>query len=293
MPTIQELYGLNPPKPYTTAKKLMDSLKLEHVVKSKELIGIEVEIENTQVANAAPISSGWQTHNDGSLRNNGMEFVTLPIPAEYAPAMLHNLLHQYLSHDCCFSPRTSVHIHLNVQDLTPEKVIDLVLLYVVYEKLFYRFTGRGRQKNIYCVPLVDTNLLNQFATKRLDRNGWSKYTGLNLLPLQNYGTVEFRHMHGTNDIKKLTEWINLITSLKEYVLAQDTAFIRKTIAVMDDGYDYVGYMDHIFGPYATLLPYHGVADVNYLQAKQALATETGTNVLYKKRATDSAYYQFK
>lgn len=43
--------------------------------------------------------------------------------------------------------------------------------------------------------------------------GWQKYTALNLLPITKYGTVEFRHMHGTNDFDKLCTWINSLSNL--------------------------------------------------------------------------------
>ncbi len=288
MATIREIFDVG----RVEAHKPNLPLDIPHIVPSKELIGIEVEIENVNV-NGGRLNQVWRTEADGSLRNNGMEFVTAPIEAQYGPAALQNLLHEYLSQDCCFSPRTSVHVHLNVQDLTPEKVVDLVLLYVTYERLFYRFTGRGRQKNIYCVPLVDTDLLSNFANKRLDRNGWSKYTGLNLLPVQSYGTVEFRHMHGTRDLHKLTVWINLITKLKEYVRKTTTPTIRKNIAIMDDEYDFNGYLLEIFGEYGEYLKYSGVQDVNYLQAKQALSAEDTIVGIRKKASNNSAFYKFK
>ena len=293
MPTIRELYGLNAPK-QCVPKALLSgdrAIKIDQVVKSQELIGIEVEIENTN--GNGGLNPVWQTHNDGSLRNNGMEFVTLPIAAEHAPVALYNLFHQYLDSSCCFSPRTSVHVHLNMQDSAPEKVIDLVLMYVVYEKLFYRFTGRGRQKNIYCVPLIDTNLLARFSNKRLERNDWSKYTGLNLLPVREYGTIEFRHMHGTNDVKKLTTWINLITSLKHYINNASTNEVRKTIATMGPEFDFRNHMAEIFGDFADDLKYQSLADVSYLQAKQALATDDTLLMMQKKASTNSLFYKFK
>lgn len=293
MSTIAEQYGLRPVGATTPtgpcSKFIQDAL-----VGSTELIGIEVEVEN-YAPREATLNKAWTVTSDGSLRNNGAELITRPIQAMYAPPMLNYLFNQFLNIDCYFGTRTSIHVHLNVQDLTRAQALDFVLVYSVFEKLLYKFVGEGRQKNIYCVPLSDCDLLVNLIDYGETRNReWSKYTGLNTLPIHDKGTIEFRHMHGTTDIKKLSTWVNLITKLKEYVKRVGTSHIRAAIAEMNDEFDFGSMLQDIFGEYAAALVYEGPQELNYMQAKQALSTRaaTGRHIINNAK-TDSAFFQFK
>ena len=230
MTTILDMYGMAP-VPVYIPKGLQDASDVWKI-DSKEVVGIEVEVENQ--AHCRPTNRVWQSTDDGSLRNGGIEFISQPIPAEYAPAALKHLFHGDFDQEYCFSPRTSVHVHLNMQDVQSEKVIDLLMIYGLFEKALFRFVGKARWKNIYCTPITETNLLSGLAERGI-RMHWEKYTGFNLLPLQEKGTVEFRHMHGTIDVKKLSVWVDLIVHLKAYVLANKTEDIRRTIINFNGG----------------------------------------------------------
>lgn len=198
-------------------------------IESDRAVGIEVEVENLQL-NRYPNGDVWMQKGDGSLRNNGVEYVTMPIKASDAPLALYDLLEGALNKNCCFSPRTSIHVHVDMRNETSDEVTDVVLMYTLFETLFYKFTGRGRIKNIYCVPIFDTNLLSGRAagTSNIFRIAevWSKYSGLNLIPIASFGTIEFRHMHGTFDVDKLSRWVRIIVKLVDYVKKQGKDFIR-------------------------------------------------------------------
>ncbi len=297
MTTIQEKYGLNPPIAYVVSPTLppfpMD-------IPSEHLIGIEVEVENVSGV-SMPRGSAWQTVSDGSLRNNGIEFITQPIRACDAPKILHQLMSGILNQECHFSPRTSVHIHLNVQDIQSHQVQDMVMLYTVFERLFYRFAGRGRIRNIFCVPLCETSLLTEMSEKELGKD-WNKYTGLNLVTIRGdrdggsaYGTIEFRQMHGTPNVEKLCLWIDLITSLKTYVMNTSSKIIRNTIISMDDDFDFHQLLRDIFGHKADWLKYDGVEEIKvaYLAAKSALLSSKVRSRVHTQATADSPFYQFK
>lgn len=271
-------------------------------INSSEVVGIEVEVENVLHSYDVPRGSPWTVTADNSLRNNGMEFVSRPIAARDAPAALNQLLTQILVQECHFSPRTSVHIHLNAQNMEPHQVINLVLIYAVFERLLYKFAGHGRFRNIFCVPLTETNLLTRLAEQGLD-TPWSKYTGLNLLPLRTqsnedrsaYGTIEFRQMHGTFSVEKLCLWIDMITSLKEYIMKSDTKGIRAMIFSMDDNFNFDGLLHEIFGTKADILKLCSTNEVKngYLCAKLSLASVKNTRVFYERGTKESPFYKFK
>jgi len=190
------------------------------------LLGIEIEVENIHNQLPHPVAY-WSIKNDGSLRNAGIECVSQPVTpfqVTYAIPHIYELLH--LGNQPDFSNRTSTHIHLNCRDLTQNQVWNLVILYCIFEKHFYKFANTHRLNSIFCVPVYRSNILHMaddVIYKGTD--SWSKYCGLNILPLVpnnvtgTYGTIEFRHLHGTNDQLLILNWIDTILGL--YKLAQE------------------------------------------------------------------------
>lgn len=183
-------------------------------------IGVEVELENITLKNKHT-GGTWKTTPDGSLRNNGLEFVTIPIKFKYLEVELKRLFGSIKHSD--ISKRCSIHIHLNVRDFTVAELKTFMLLYLMFEKSLYKFSG-NREDNIFCVPLLYCPTLVADAFTIMDTKvevctHWYKYFGLNISPIfggesTKLGTVEFRHMHGTTDIDYILSWISLIVSLK-------------------------------------------------------------------------------
>lgn len=186
----------------------------------QSLVGIEIEMEN--MPEWADVDYYWTAKKDGSLRNNGVEYVSIPLRSdqvEYAMQYLNNVLSKY---NPDFSPRTSTHIHLNVRDITPEEAKNLVLLYCMFEKHFFKFANKDREESLFCVPLY-ASYHTQHYSKLIDSGMayWHKYLALNLLPIVPngdtgcYGTIEFRHLHGTKDVEHVVKFVNSILCLKK------------------------------------------------------------------------------
>lgn len=181
------------------------------------LFGVELEIEsvNREV--------NWRNYNpiiemkeDHSLRNNGKEFITPPLDLKTTLSLFENV-HESVSFykkDEKFSERTSIHVHVNCQNMELEHVRQAILLYALYEECFFSMVEPSRRDNIHCVPLTDTYLPSYFRqnlTTMVSR--WSKYTALNILPLKTLGTMEFRHMQGHDDTELLRDWLLCIENL--------------------------------------------------------------------------------
>jgi len=289
MPTIREHFGLSTVQPFIPTFKISEQY---YPVRSAETIGIEVEVENvTRVGSG--INGLWQEITDGSLRNNGREYITLPFPANFAPDALNNLLTVGLSNNCSFSPRTSVHVHLNMQDMTTDKVGDLLLVYTVFENALFRFVGKSRARNPYCVPITQTSLLRGWATHSW-RARWEKYAGLNLNPLQDKGTVEFRHMHGTFDVRKLAIWIDLITSLKEYVKNNPTKAIRSRLSALTPN-DVPELMKDVFGPSSSFVKFESVDEFQtpIRMMKYTMAGRNNTQAVKAGVTVNSDFFKVK
>lgn len=189
------------------------------------IAGVECEIESVRSQHDFPHFHATQ---DGSLRNNGIEFISVPLPKVELLTSFNNLHAsiEFYERDIAFSPRTSTHVHINCRSLSTEQVKTLVLLYALYEEFFFAMTSPDRRTNIHCVPLTETYLPVHYhrSINHLVQR-WHKYTALNILPLAKLGTVEFRHLQGTGDINLFSEWVNTLETLwkmcQRYVITDD------------------------------------------------------------------------
>lgn len=190
-------------------------------------VGIEVEVENI-TAGTPHNRNFWYIKEDGSLRNHGYEYISVPIKGREIEVGLHQLMRLSLPANADFSDRTSIHVHVNARDLTLEHILNIICLYLVFERLLYKFAGGHRYQNIFCVPIQETKLPIALGNFIVNENiqtlikEWNKYSGMNLLPLKSQGTIEFRHMEGNRDIPRILNWINLLLSIFKF--ARDNSF---------------------------------------------------------------------
>lgn len=201
MATVSDYFGSKIPQK-TYGRKSASAL----------LVGIEVELEKVLLKQNI---YGWSKHKDGSLKDRGMEFV-LPVWSTHAEEYLHNLF-AALDKPAANS-RCSVHIHANVTEFTLEQIKALIILYVIFEKALYRYSG-NRWNNNFCVPVQTWGV--GLYLKNMSFNSiavtFPKYSGLNIFPDEGkLGTVEFRHMIGNKNPAYISNWIQIITDLVKY-----------------------------------------------------------------------------
>ena len=180
-------------------------------------VGLECEIESCNTLVKWNIPDVIEVHEDNSLRNMGKEFITPPDTVEKALdsfAGLHKGL-MFYNKEQAFSDRTSIHVHANCKNLDEATVKNIVLWYALFEEAFFRMVKPVRRDNIHCVALTDTPLPSAYYRTELRsiHSRWSKYTALNISPLNRLGTIEFRHMHGHDDPVLMEQWLFLISNL--------------------------------------------------------------------------------
>lgn len=273
---LGDLLGLSEPLQYKEDKRW---------VLDKCTIGIEIEVEQlNHVRNMQEphrndpiydIDGLWALVSDGSLRNHGGEFVSRKLFGADLTAAL-QYIEKYLTtkepkHE--FSHRTSVHVHMDVRDLTWQQFQYLVQLYCIFERPLFRISGE-RNTNEYCIALSDSRharriygnllspksqlsaLVNDYAStttranadfrRALGQHG-VKYLALNLLPFSTRGSVEFRHHSGTCNFNELSKWINVLMCLKksalDYPFKWDPYLTLSHIGPL-------GMLEAVFGEYA-------------------------------------------
>lgn len=189
------------------------------------IVGIEVEAENVTIAHPHP--EGWNHHNDGSLRNHGMEYISVPIGGsainKYIASFYDNIPEKW-----SFSQRTSTHVHVNIQDFSYDELGRLLFVYCACEPILFDFVGEDRANSSFCTPLLQSyypnHLIHQIVRGGAAGAGgggtaiqrWEKYSAVNLSRCHDLGTIEFRHMHGTRDKIKMLLWLKILQGMYRF-----------------------------------------------------------------------------
>lgn len=266
--TIADVFGLKAPPPYKSKNSP------DKTTNNDLMIGIELEVENLPHGHEWYMTEAgrfWSVVEDGSLRPRGLswEFVSKPADLGTAMAELRFLLGKMKWDDRNYSDRCSVHVHTNVLNFTQQQVANLALVYPVMEAVLFRFINHYKKKeeqgycrdtNLYCIPWSDCRMNRNFIEKffsnpavfQPDRRGlgvrqWEKYTALNFSPISNKGTVEWRHMHGTADMEKLSLWLNIIGAIMKFCKEQEFNDIVKSIKILNDISTYQQFFTAVLG----------------------------------------------
>lgn len=198
-------------------------------------IGIEVEVEGGDVLPKEGLPTPWVAKADHSLRGllwagndvpdpSSMEYVTAtPISASLFTKKstikgLTDLLSKKSLKVNPDSPRTSVHVHVNVQELTPLQVWTSVFAYWLAENTFVEYCGDERKGNMFCLRLQDAEGVLKFVEADLDNTSpfssthtdAIRYCGLNLKAITSTNSLEFRSMRGTTDPEIIDNWTTMV-----------------------------------------------------------------------------------
>lgn len=216
------------------SKNTLEKLPITYQSSVLTHVGIEYEIENYRGVRRGSGSGDsvttvlnqlWTVVDDGSLRNNGKEFVSRPISGNNIPLAI-SALGSYIEYEISKadpSVRCGIHVHVNAMDLTVTQLFGWISLYRIFERQLYKFSG-NRDKNLFCLPTwaFDGHIMSALgyipsrpgnAAVTLASNGY-KYSGLNTKPLSRMGTLEFRQMQTVRDYDKIALWVEYLTRIK-------------------------------------------------------------------------------
>lgn len=207
------------PKAYPSTSGLLDKDVLGRH------IGIEIEVEECGMAQllGGPGMGKWIIERDPSLRGEDAHEFKTSFPCTCAEgidalAAWFGMVAKARKDGAgifSFSERTSIHIHVDIRDLTLSQIKAAVKLYMIFEKSFFDFVGRHRFHNIFCVPLLESEIVNS-PLKATWWRKWEKYCAINLATLEQYGTIEFRAMAGNDNQTLITHWLLTLVKLIDY-----------------------------------------------------------------------------
>lgn len=241
---------------------------------TKDAVGVEIEMEGVdREAEELLEDSLWIITEDGSLKNQGAEFIFSEPFAGDAITQALEEMRTYLGtksgQKCEATDRCSVHVHVDIRDLTPKQLYKYLLLYVLYEKQLYEVAGSNRAKNNNCLPVstADTFMraVNIFKDDQvsIDRvheavRACGKYVGCNVKSItygydlddRPRGSVEFRMHRGTKDVDEIRYWITLLLRMKAFARSD---FDPDEIAHQFSALGPEKYTEQVFGDLTPLL----------------------------------------
>lgn len=192
------------------------------------LIGIEIEVEGDRLPEEI---AGWRKEHDGSLRGESAEFVLpKPIARDKVEKALEAVTKAYKANRTNVLPsnRTSIHIHLNVQEFTATQVFNFAAIYAILEKPLIDFCGPQRVGNLFCLRFCDADyladaLVHSVTEARLHELGRDnlRYAAFNVAALAKYGSLEFRALRGTKDMSVIGNWIDILLAIRDAALEYD------------------------------------------------------------------------
>jgi len=208
----------------------------------RNLIGIEVEVENNGKWQWPTGMLFWQVESDNSLKQNGAEFISTPVGGRNIDYALFEL-QDVLPEARLWSHRTSIHVHSDVRHLRLWQLRALISYYAVFENAFFSIVAEHRQGNSFCYPITDLPPgVTPFNGQEL------KYCAFNPGSSMYHGTVEWRHMDGNDDFRRIRRWIQLICKLQKWVESKGRTDLKDTINIVCNNGSYEQLAREIFGP---------------------------------------------
>lgn len=217
---VSEIFGLRPDN---------STVQPHPLVNGSHRVGVEIELENI-TSRMGRSARYWRQIDDGSLRNNGAEFI---FNAPYGGVDLFSAVVEIDSHLHALNPdanlRCSTHVHVDVRDMSVDQIKKMILAYMVLERILFRCSGWHRYKNNFCVALGFAESMirvlsdnwnkpdNTFIRNSVSK--WDKYTAINLIPMRDKGSIEFRISEPKWRKGQLLRLCNRFLALKEVAMS--------------------------------------------------------------------------
>jgi len=264
---LKDLYGIklnalspfvlyNPHSLPVQFSRILDSLP-EDIRKTvwRTGIGVEIEVENSCLLFIAD----WVSCKDGSLRDEGMEYKTrfgIRVAHVYKSLCDLKAVFDANTPHHKFSERCSVHVHVDVRFLTRKQLRSLLILYTIFEKLFFAVSSPHRENNIFCIPLRSSLLTISGTEDPCEVVGNAeKYSAFNLKTIKEFGTVEFRHHEGTANPDRLFRWILMCVLLVTAAKKLDPQELQDMVCKLKYESQYEMFLERVFFGLKGELPY--------------------------------------
>ena len=189
-------------------------------------VGIEIELEADNIPPPSHTDLYWRKEADASLRGESAEYVMKkPANIDKLDTIFGELTRAFDNSGLKMRPtyRAGIHVHVNVQDLTPTQLITFVSSYFLLEEVLLSFCDKSRVGNHFCLRMKDASYLLDPLVSFIETQDINvlnddnlRYSSLNVTSLFKYGSIEFRALESTLDFNRIKIWAGVLAHLKEY-----------------------------------------------------------------------------
>jgi hypothetical protein len=204
--------------------------------------GVELEgLVDDEIDMGSEVMRRFRAVSDGSLPDNGVEFVSVPLQNPSAFKLLHKFQREVAKDNLSVSTLAGMHIHMYIHPhyQTGENLARIMRLYMILEDDMFKLVSQSRQSNGYCRKLGkryeisnfrDIHNLFEFAThwyreRIYDRSDIptgkyhdSRYSWVNFHPMFYQNTIEIRLHQATFNSRKISYWYQLNRDIMKYAL---------------------------------------------------------------------------
>lgn len=230
------------------------ALVRSNVLNTEPAMGIELEYEECN--GPMPEMTFWRAENDGSLRNSGIEYISVPLQYTEVEDALLEIEQVVEQTNATSSERCGLHTHMNMRPYTVGQVWSFIAAYALVEPTIFATFAEGREDSVFGVPLwmnqpqvsalyVDIcglrSLTDDRSMEECNTAHTCKYSALNLGSLRNLGTVEMRQPYCTNDFAAIRSWTDFCIRLHEFGTSFDDPdeilelYEREGLAALQEG----------------------------------------------------------
>ena len=181
------------------------------------MYGIEIEVENLPNAPEYPL---YVVTEDGSLRNNGKEYVSGILTYKQAVTTFADLTDTLISNGADFNERCGVHIHVDFREKSREDIASFLTKYLAIERTLSAICGISRANSNFCLPLLEADGNKIYYKQYLFEGKTSgvlarctKYSALNLAPLTTQGSIEFRMLPSDGKVERFNAVIDMLNTI--------------------------------------------------------------------------------
>lgn len=267
----------------TTVAQAFNKREMTHTAEHPNIVmqcgvGIELELEGVSHLDV-PL---WNCTEDGSLRDGCEMVCSRPYNGQQLYRAIHNLSEVVSKSEAEGTWRCSTHVHMDMRDADSNILKKTILAWCFYEKVMFKCSGFHRYRSNFCpaFAVVQAQVMN--ASECFNHDGseffsrlimnWDKYTSLNLLPLSQFGSIEFRISEPKWKRSQLLNLVNRYLTLKK--LAVENASMTND--------EFVEHLNNIrFEPMLAHLPLDYSPDESDLECGYRLARD----VLYCRHSS--------
>lgn len=228
------------------------------LVDSTTYYGIEIETEGARMRRDVLDDQlqYWDVTVDGSLKSSSpFELIFVqPLVGAQIEAALEEFRLISIPAQFKFPLNTGVHFHMNVSDLTLEQVRRLMYISIVCESALIQYSGK-KFNNSFCIPVscVSHELIGRIGNFLSQEAMWDysdvssmKYLTINPASIFKLGTIEYRMMAGTGDVEKITDFLNVLGTLRKYAIETELD-PRRDLDYLTNPRDMMAFLTDIWG----------------------------------------------